>query len=62
MQPDQIETLRRTFSPSPNCLDACARNHHGRFAESIGQEGEENARPEAATIRFDPKSLSSVPI
>ena len=54
MEPDQLEGLAKAFSEQLlACLDECARGRKGLFSayQPLGEEGEEDAWPEAARLR-----------
>ena len=49
---DQLDALNRAFSEQLlACLDECARGRRGLFSEFVADDGEENAWPEAASLR-----------
>ena len=54
MESDQLEGLAKAFSEQLlACLDECARGRKGLFSayQPLGEEGEEDAWPEAARLR-----------
>ena len=61
MDASEVDALSRVFSEQLlACLDECARGRHGLFSETIGDNDEEAAWPEAARLRELAVALQNV--